>query len=173
MQTGCSAGAQALLVSADSASANLVRSSVKTMRGCPPISSAGSPCSIGITGVLAGAPRRRRGTGASAWTSLLSEGITPCFIAFDDTDSWLRVGKAAALLGLDRHKIYPLLGNLLHYRRPLKALHLVSLESIKRLKAASQAKDFWRSPELQRPVRACVRQQMGKAIAPRLQPDES
>jgi hypothetical protein len=91
----------------------------------------------------------------------------------DETDSWLRVGKAAALLGLDRRKIYPLLGDLLHYRRPLKALHLVSLESIKRLKAASQAKDFWHSPELQRPVRAWVRQQMGKAIAPRLQPDES
>ena len=75
-------------------------------------------------------------------------------------DSWLRVKEAARLLDLPPKTVYPLLGEFLVYKRPLKCRFLVSVRSILKYNEVTRDPKFWESPTAQAHLQTWVAERM-------------
>ena len=82
----------------------------------------------------------------------------------DAGHSWLPVADSARFLEVRRSAIYPWLGQLLVYRRPLIAKYLIRLDSLQRLRNATLDPEFWSCAALQKPLRNWVSEQMHSLI---------
>ena len=84
-----------------------------------------------------------------------------------DPDAWITVAEAAKLCGLRPRSIYPLLGDLLVYKRPLPARRLVSRKSALALHDAVAANPkFWRDQAARAAIGRQVDAETTKMTAP-------
>jgi hypothetical protein len=78
-----------------------------------------------------------------------------------DLDTWVTIQQAGEVLGsINAKSIYPLLGEYLVYRKPLRRKILVSLKSALALKQATQDAEFWHNKALRQRVKDQVRKTM-------------
>jgi len=75
-------------------------------------------------------------------------------------DTWVTVKEAGRLLDIRPQCVYPLLGDFLVYKCPLKARRLVSLQSILKYNEAVRNPAFWNDPKAQARLQSWVAQQM-------------
>lgn len=80
-----------------------------------------------------------------------------------DLDTWLTIQEAGEVIGsINAKSVYPLLGEYLVYRKPLRRKILVSLKSALALKQATQDTEFWHNQALQQRLKDQVRKIMAE-----------
>lgn len=79
-----------------------------------------------------------------------------------DGETWLAVKDAAKLLKWRAKDVYPFLGDLLVFERPLKRRIVVSLRSVMKLRAALRCVSFWEDQARQTKLREWVFSQMAE-----------
>lgn len=96
--------------------------------------------------------------------------LKPSPLNWHETEHWISVKQAAALLGgSSTRSVSRLLGVYLVYRRPLPSRVQVSLRSALLLKKAIHDPEFWETPTFQKPIKEQVKREMESLVAMALQ----